>query len=778
MTLLKKATGPVFLSSAGVFLGLSLAFVAGGYIWRGSYGVQMTAYGIAGLVAVILLFWRGVVQRRRVPVDRLEWAIGGFALAFGLSLVFSPDPRQGGWAVGELLGYWLLFYLFMEAFRAGLNRKGVISGVLAASGLLLVMAVLETYVQYSNWWQVIRFPEMPPYIYRFVGLIGHPNALMGIANLCAPLAVVAFFRASRRLERLACGIWIAFYLLSIPFSSSRGGWLGLLVWVAVFLLLWGYEQKIWLVLRRWKARLWVWIGLAAILILPALGYVGYRLFVIFATNPSHGGNIFGGRETFWVWAGQIWQSSPWLGVGPGRFAFEVVKVTPSIPPGFWPLHAHGLPPTILAEFGLVGLAAFLVLTGTGFWKLWDSHSSPSGKDQVWKRAILAALAGWFVQMIADDQTMVFGEMVLVILLIDVLLGFKKEEPSPTRSFHINWLWLPLAGWLGITGWSLWGYQPMAQGLQAAGQNDWARAAVQIQQSAERDANLSFYHSEAGFAWARAWQAGDATALEKARQDFTLSLQSEPSLSYLWANLAVLDWQAGDRHAAIQHIQYAMQLSPQEPSYPLNMGWFLENSGNDLGAGQSYQKALALAPGWADHPYWQANPMRQALLSEWKKTQPPVAEDETYSQRALQAVQDKNWAEARRWLAYAGWLGEPAAEIAWVNGQIAEAGGDDQAAVNIYKKGAGNLSPLAFSAGNTNSLTYSLWLFNRNGLPFDLVPGYLQLSPNNGQFLVLERLQALARQQGDCQTAADAWQIEQQAIRGGSLELLPPAPVCP
>jgi hypothetical protein len=72
----------------------------------------------------------------------------------------------------------------------------------------------------------------------------------------------------------------------------------------------------------------------------------------------------------------------------------------------------------------------------------------------------------------------------------------------------------------------------------------------------------------------------------------------------------------------------------------------------------------------------------------------------------------------------------------------------------------------------------LWLNNRNGLGFDLVPGYLQLSPSSGWFKVLERLQALARQQVDCQTATKTWQIEQQARRGGSLEPLPAPPACP
>jgi hypothetical protein len=167
------------------------------------------------------------------------------------------------------------------------------------------------------------------------------------------------------------------------------------------------------------------------------------------------------------------------------------------------------------------------------------------------------------------------------------------------------------------------------------------------------------------------------------------------------------------------------------------------------------------------------------LTDWKKTQPdPAAQSLAYWQRALLAVQAGDWVQAQRWLAYARWVGEPGADIAWVNGQMAEAQGDVKAAIAIYQKQAETISFLGFSGGNTNSLTYSLWLNNRNGLSFDLVPGYLQLTSSPGQFKLLARLQTLARQQGDCPAANAAWQIEQQAMLGGSLAPLPAPPACP
>ena len=365
----------------------------------------------------------------------------------------------------------------------------------------------------------------------------------------------------------------------------------------------------------------------------------------------------------------------------------------------------------------------------GFYKLWRSYSIPAGRDQAWKRAILAGLAGWFLQMIVDDQSMVFGEMALVILLVAMLLTFPEKAAPAPRPLSLNLLWLPLAGWLAFTGWSLWGYAPMAQGLQAAEQNDWPAAASLIQQSAQRDPALSFYSTRDRFCLGESLAGQreyDPPCRRPARLSNTACPSNRPSpiCGPTWPF-----WigRPGQTAAAIQHMQTATRLSPQEPTYLLNLGWFHEDSNDPAAAKLAYLEALQLAPAWAEHPFWQATSLRQALLAEWHKAQPDArpARQAAAWQRALLAVQAGDWVQAQRSLAYARWVGEPAAEIAWVSGQMAEAQGDMPAAIAIYQKQAASLSFLAFAGGNTNSLTYSLWLNNRNGLGFDLVPGYLR-----------------------------------------------------
>ena len=148
---------------------------------------------------------------------------------------------------------------------------------------------------------------------------------------------------------------------------------------------------------------------------------------------------------------------------------------------------------------------------------------------------------------------------------------------------------------------------MSKALDAAEQGDWKTAAELSSQAAERDPRLTLYATEAGLAWAQAWgESGDPQALNQARNWLQTSLEREPQFSVLWANLAVLEWQAGEQASAIEKMVRAAEMSPKEPSFALNLGWMLEETGQTAPAQQWYTQALNLAPRLAGHPFWTTN----------------------------------------------------------------------------------------------------------------------------------------------------------------------------
>lgn len=760
-------------------LGLGLAIIAGGYIWRGYFGVQLAGWALTSAFAVAYIFYRGTFRKAELPCTGMEWVFALGVMVLMGSWILSPDPRQGLGRVGWLLGCLILFYLLVDVLEAVAERQAVLSGVLWISGLSVALAVLETYARYQQWWQISGWNALPPFPYRFVGLLGHSNALMGMTNLCAPLALVAFLKARTLLGRLGAGVWLLFYLLALPFSSSRGGWLGFAAWVGFFFLLWAWEARLWQKLRERFRRRAAWLASIGVIILTVLALGGYRFWVSFATHPSHGSNPFGGRTDIWMNAIEIWRIFPLFGAGPGRFGYEYFYAEPGTPPIYWATHAHSIFLQALAEFGLTGFVVLILLLAVCAYWLWKRYQGTPNHWRVWSLAALAGMAGWLAQMVFDDLSAFLPVMALMILLAAWAATASAIPFQRWTQINLNILALPSLLLAGGAGLSLWAYYPMSQGLAYAQRGEWEQAATLIAESQRRDPNLAFYAAEEGLAQAYAWQqSGDSRYLERARAAFEHSLDLEPSPSIWLADLSVLDWHAGDSNSAMLRIGQAILRSPREPTYPLNLGWYYEQRGQWDMARNYYWRSLELSPGWATHPFWQLTSFRQEIVNEWRNSQPAAAAGApAYWQQAQQAVAEGDYARARKLLAAAEWLGEPALDVLAVKAGLAEAQGDMDQALEYYRQLGAQASRRNLNSSNPFAITYTLWLYNRNGLAYDLVPGYLQLTSSSELFAALERYYTLSVSSQRCEQAAQAWQDWQTAMRGGSLEPIPAAPPC-
>ncbi|MBX3000432.1 MAG: O-antigen ligase family protein [Caldilineaceae bacterium] len=219
---------------------------------------------------------------------------------------------------------------------------------------------------------------------RAAGTFDQPNPYAGYLGLTLPVSVsLALWSwgklpsAGWSLRMLSIeGAWALFYTaaagiigLGIVASWSRGGWLGALAGVAVVI-----------VFRSRKALI---LSLAAgLLAIVALGVTGLNPALIpapiierLAELPAYLG--FGiadlvnqpvtdenfaviERLAHWLAALRMWDQAPWLGVGAGNYA----AVYPEVRLPLWkdPLgHAHNIYLNILAETGLIGLSAYLLM---------------------------------------------------------------------------------------------------------------------------------------------------------------------------------------------------------------------------------------------------------------------------------------------------------------------------------------------------------------------------------------------------------------------------------
>ncbi len=360
-------------------------------------------------------------------------------------------------------------------------------------------------------------------------------------------------------------------------------------------------------------------------------------------------------------------------------------------------------------------------------------------------------------------------MVPVVFVLAWIWTAPPDLPVFHR-FGLGWLALPAGLLIAAIGWGLWAYQPITHWRSAALAGDWSQAAQWAGESARRDPNFFFYQTEAGLLWA--WQSEyqkDPAGLARARAALARSLELEPSVSWTWASLAVLDFRAGDLPAALAAIDRAIAISPTTPEYWLNQAYLYEQSGAAAQAESGYRQALVLAPGWASHPFWQTTPLRARVQGPVDLPAP-----ESYAQQARAAITDRRLDDAARLVALGRIANEPALALEHAQALLASARGAPQPFENFIHR----LDQARFNLDAGNNFFADAMIANRTGIGMQLAPGFLQLVPDIGQFAVLQQqIDALVRQ-GDCPAASRLAGLKQDLTYGFARPVPPPTLVCP
>ena len=769
---------PSRLSSTLTFLASTagLAFlILSRVIWVNDLPAGLIA---AGLAAVLVVGWLAYRLTRKACLPRTGlapvWLFGLAAAA--LSTAFSPDPRLAIERLAWLGGMVLLFYLLIDGLEGGLDRGALQDALLSIAGLLAALAGMETAAFYSGWWQIAGGPsQAPPYPYRVATFIGHANVYMAFMNLCAPLALVSLLTARTRARRFLSLLCLVFYAISIPFASSRGGFLGMLAWGGALTLAWISLKGWWRPLWTWVSRRWLLAVLAGAGGLLLLSAGAYRFYQVVLTNPSHGGGgLLDARGGIWAGALAVWQLQPWTGVGPGRFTQGWLEASRSVPPGFWAAHAHNIFLQALAEMGPLGLVSLLALLAWGGWKLWLAWKRTPPERIPWVLAGLAGLAGFLVHSLFDDFST--SPPILVALVMLVALVWRADaQPLARRSrISLGWLCLPVGLVFLPAAWSLWAGLPAFQAVGLAAQGRWQEAARGFDESTRRDPTFGFYFVQAGLAWDQVWQrTGDPADLQRAEAGFKAGLAREPGFSLLWADLAALEQQAGQVGLALENIDQASLRAPGEPKYLLNRAWLLEQAGRTAEAAQAYQAVINQAPDWASHPFWTGSGLRQEVLAGISAVGGGAP---AYWQQAGQAVQAGRFGDARRLLAWSAMLGEPAEARGVMRARLDEAAGGMQEALPAYRD-LRSLLAVPLLSPSAGPVIYNGFQ-NRLGLQNQLVSGFLNLSGDYGQFERLQRLYRYEHDNGQCDQAGQTWIVWHNAMQGFASSSTTSLPDCP
>ncbi len=189
---------------------------------------------------------------------------------------------------------------------------------------------------------------------RVAGPLEGPNQLGAFLGLTLPLLLALVLRSRVRSEELVA---FAIGAVALVLTFSRAGLVACVLACVLVLLLRLPRPAI--VLGA-VAALWLTVAFAVMvdaMRIPNTEGTMSRLFPERITDPYNGG--LGTRDALWHGALAMWRAHRLLGVGPGNYELEVSQLVPGVR-----THPNNYYLQALAEDGILGLLAFLLLIGT------------------------------------------------------------------------------------------------------------------------------------------------------------------------------------------------------------------------------------------------------------------------------------------------------------------------------------------------------------------------------------------------------------------------------
>ena len=320
---------------------------------RGGVGLLITASG---------LLW--ILWALRTPPGRLGainlWILAILAVAL-LATGFSPVPVAAVKGLAKLVSYLGVYALLRQLLaHSPLWWDRIVAALLAGE---LITAVLGIRQLYGNTEELARWADpnsVANGTIRIYGTLENPNLFAGFLLPILPLAAVALLRWQTPLRRLYAAAGLGVGLVALVLSYSRGAWMGMVASLGVLVLLLALRQtRSWPPLWRRLLPVVLLVGGTVVLVLLVSQVEPLRVRVLsLVAGREDSSNNF--RINVWQAAIEMIQARPWLGIGPGNNAFNLIYPLYQ-QPKFNALSAYSIPLEIAVEAGIPGVLVLLGL---------------------------------------------------------------------------------------------------------------------------------------------------------------------------------------------------------------------------------------------------------------------------------------------------------------------------------------------------------------------------------------------------------------------------------
>lgn len=327
----------------------------------------------------------------------LYWSIAVIATAL------SPVTAAAREGLVKLTLYLLLFALMARVLRSPHLRNWIITCFLHISLIVSIYGLRQHFFgadALATWTDPTSAAAGVTRVYSY---LGNPNLLAGYLIPAVALSLAAIFAWRRWLPKALAVTMFVVNSLCLILTYSRGGWIGFVICIFIFLVLLVYWYTNRLPVAWRPLAMPVLLGGAAGVVLLAMLFVEpvrSRVASIFAGSKDSSNNF---RLNVWSAVIKMIKARPLIGIGPGNDAFN--KIYPLYQnPRYTALSAYSIFLEILVETGIIGLSCFLWLMVVTFsrgmqqLKRLRELAKPEG---FWLIAAISTIAGMLSHGIVD-----------------------------------------------------------------------------------------------------------------------------------------------------------------------------------------------------------------------------------------------------------------------------------------------------------------------------------------------------------------------------------------
>ena len=311
---------------------------------------------LTGIAGAIQALWQYQNRKSKpfLPVVSVEYFAFLLAIAFFLSGVASLNWRA--FSEGTVRALLLMLYFpFVALFRHEVWRERASFALQFSGGIAAFLGIFQYFRGEAplKWVDIERFSNIGG---RVTGGFGNPNVFSVYLLLILPISLVMLFRENEpSLSRVFSFLCLCVELLCLILTWSRGAWLGAMLEILLFFLLFSRHTRKCLMIGIIPA-------VAATFFLPA--NIINRFQSIGNLNES---SI---RYRIFVWRG-TWEmicDHP-FGIGLGYENFTAHYLPYAVKGTETVIHSHQILLQILCELGFIGLVLFLSFLGGTFYCL-------------------------------------------------------------------------------------------------------------------------------------------------------------------------------------------------------------------------------------------------------------------------------------------------------------------------------------------------------------------------------------------------------------------------